>query len=153
MGVLYQPIVFVHVDKSILNNLEPSKAIFDELYTKVIYLEATKAIDEIASDIHTLLKNKVDTLSDNLVAATVHMQNHNLEGLVFDYERDANSLYNYLSKQIKKVDDLTKEEFDSVISNLIVEFKHRRDKNLKENETIKDYNALICFFVNEFDYS
>jgi len=41
----------VHVEKSILNNLEPSKAIFDELYTRVLYMPATKAISEISRDI------------------------------------------------------------------------------------------------------
>ncbi|MEA3290080.1 MAG: Sir2 family NAD-dependent protein deacetylase, partial [Campylobacterota bacterium] len=46
----------VHVDKSILNNLEESKAIFDELYTKVLYKKATEAIDEIAIDIKNKLK-------------------------------------------------------------------------------------------------
>jgi len=44
----------VHVDKSILNNLEESKAIFDELYTKVLYKKATEAIDEISFDIENL---------------------------------------------------------------------------------------------------
>ena len=46
----------VHVDKSILNNLEESKAIFDELYTKVLYKKATEAIDEISFDIENLVK-------------------------------------------------------------------------------------------------
>ena len=43
--------IAVHVDKSILNNLEPSKAIFDELYSKVYYQKASEAIDEIAWDV------------------------------------------------------------------------------------------------------
>jgi len=45
-----------YVDRSILNNLEKSDAIFDELYTKVLYKKATDAIDEIATDINDLLK-------------------------------------------------------------------------------------------------
>jgi len=45
----------VHVKQSILNNLEESKAIFDELYTKVLYKKATEAIDEIVIDIEKVL--------------------------------------------------------------------------------------------------
>jgi NAD-dependent deacetylase len=45
----------VHVDTQILNNLEPNRAIFDELYSKVLYKKATEAIDEIADDIETIL--------------------------------------------------------------------------------------------------
>ena len=45
-----------YVDRSILNNIEKSDAIFDELYTKVLYKKATDAIDEIADDINDLLK-------------------------------------------------------------------------------------------------
>ncbi|MEA3315360.1 MAG: Sir2 family NAD-dependent protein deacetylase [Campylobacterota bacterium] len=45
----------VYVDKSILNNLEESKAIFDELYTKVLYKKATEAIDEIACEIEKVV--------------------------------------------------------------------------------------------------
>ena len=51
-----------YVEKSILNNLEPSAAIFDELYSKVLYKPATLAIDEIARDIKELLN---DTPKDN----------------------------------------------------------------------------------------
>jgi NAD-dependent deacetylase len=40
---------------SILNNLEPSSAIDDSLYTKVLYKKATEAIDEIAKDIDEFL--------------------------------------------------------------------------------------------------
>ncbi len=47
-----------YVEQSILNNLEPSEAIFDKLYSKVIYQPATKAIDEIATDINELLSSK-----------------------------------------------------------------------------------------------
>ena len=36
---------------SILNNLEPSRAINDTLYTKVLYMKATEAIDDIVDDI------------------------------------------------------------------------------------------------------
>ncbi|WP_331774736.1 SIR2 family NAD-dependent protein deacylase [Sulfurospirillum sp. 1612] len=41
---------------SILNNLEPSPAINDRLYTKVLYKKASEAIDEIAADVETFLK-------------------------------------------------------------------------------------------------
>lgn len=40
---------------SILNNLEPSKAINEQIYTKVIYEKASIAIDEIALDIEQYL--------------------------------------------------------------------------------------------------
>ncbi|MFK5937267.1 MAG: NAD-dependent deacetylase [Sulfurimonas sp.] len=43
--------IVVNIENSILNNLEKSDAIFDELYTKVLYKPATQAIDEIAQDI------------------------------------------------------------------------------------------------------
>ena len=43
---------------SILNNLEPSLAIFDELYTKALFKPATLAIDEIVLDIEEFLKEK-----------------------------------------------------------------------------------------------
>ena len=43
----------VHVNRSILNNLEESKAICDELYTEVLYKKATDAIDEIVKCIKT----------------------------------------------------------------------------------------------------
>ena len=42
-------------EHSILNNLESSYAIQDSLFSKVLYTEATKAIDEIAEDIHGYL--------------------------------------------------------------------------------------------------
>lgn len=50
-----------YVKRSILNNLEPSESIFDELYSKVMYQPATKAINEIATDIDNLLNTKQDT--------------------------------------------------------------------------------------------
>lgn len=40
---------------SILNNLEPSFAINDKLYTKVLYKKATEAIDEIIRDLEEFL--------------------------------------------------------------------------------------------------
>jgi len=43
------------VDSSILNNLEPSRAIEDALFSKVLYMKATEAIDEIASEIDQFL--------------------------------------------------------------------------------------------------
>jgi NAD-dependent deacetylase len=45
-----------YVKYSILNNLEPSIAINDELYSKVFYQKATEAIDEIAYEIEEFLK-------------------------------------------------------------------------------------------------
>ena len=53
-----------YVKRSILNNLEPSDAIFDELYTKVLYQKATLAIDEIAEDIDELMKHPQEDESD-----------------------------------------------------------------------------------------
>jgi len=43
------------IKKSILNNLEPSRAINDKLYTKVLYKKATEAIDEIVEDVEEFL--------------------------------------------------------------------------------------------------
>jgi len=45
------------VDISILNNLEPSEAIYDELFTKVLYDKTTNVIDEIALDIKRFLND------------------------------------------------------------------------------------------------
>ncbi len=44
------------VDKCILNNLEPSDAIEDEFFSKVIYKKATEAIDEIKEIIENFLE-------------------------------------------------------------------------------------------------
>ncbi len=46
------------IKKSILNNLEPSHAIDESLYSKVLYKSATEAIDEIAVDIEKFLLQK-----------------------------------------------------------------------------------------------
>ena len=43
------------VDKSILNNLEPSDAIEDSLFSKVFYMKATEAIGEVADEIEDFL--------------------------------------------------------------------------------------------------
>jgi NAD-dependent deacetylase len=43
------------VEHSILNNLEPSDAISDELFKKVIYNKASIAIDEIIEDVERFL--------------------------------------------------------------------------------------------------
>jgi len=43
------------VFRSILNNLEPSSAIYDTLFTKVIYKKCTEAIDEIKKDLETFI--------------------------------------------------------------------------------------------------
>jgi len=45
------------IKKSILNNLEPSSAIDDSLYSKVIYKKATEAVDEIVKDVEFFLKS------------------------------------------------------------------------------------------------
>lgn len=42
---------------SILNNIEPSDYLIEELYTKVLHKKATIAIDEIAFDIENYLEN------------------------------------------------------------------------------------------------
>ena len=42
-------------DKSILNNYEPSSAIEEKLFSKVLYKKATEAIDEIAKEIEAFL--------------------------------------------------------------------------------------------------
>ncbi len=46
------------IKKSILNNMEPSSAIDDRLYSKVLYKSVTNAIDEIISDIENFLVPK-----------------------------------------------------------------------------------------------
>jgi len=43
------------VEVSILNNLEPSEAIYDELFTKVLYDKTTNVIDEIANNIRMFI--------------------------------------------------------------------------------------------------
>ena len=53
-----------YIKKSILNNLEASEAIFDELYSKVLYQPATQAIDEIATDINELFNSKSNLNED-----------------------------------------------------------------------------------------
>ncbi len=45
-----------YVTRSILNNLEPSRAIEDSLFSKVLYMKATEAIDEIAKEIDDFLE-------------------------------------------------------------------------------------------------
>lgn len=46
----------LHVKISILNNLEPSDAINERVYTKVLYKKATEAIDEIIADVERFLQ-------------------------------------------------------------------------------------------------
>lgn len=46
----------LHVKVSILNNLEPSDAINERVYTKVLYKKATEAIDEIIADVERFLQ-------------------------------------------------------------------------------------------------
>ena len=45
------------IDTSILNNLEPSSAIDDSVFSKVLYKKASEAIDEIVEDIKVFLDN------------------------------------------------------------------------------------------------
>ncbi len=45
-------------DKSILNNYEPSEAIDDSLFDKVLYKKATDAIEEIAQDVEEFLSGQ-----------------------------------------------------------------------------------------------
>ena len=45
-------------DTSILNNLEPSSAIDDTVFSKVLYKKASEAIDEIVEDIEEYLNKK-----------------------------------------------------------------------------------------------
>lgn len=47
-----------YVEHSILNNYEPSQAIEDALFSKVLYKKATDAIEEIAQEIETLLESR-----------------------------------------------------------------------------------------------
>ena len=45
-----------HVKVSILNNLEPSDAINERVYTKVLHQKATEAVDEIVADVEAFLQ-------------------------------------------------------------------------------------------------
>jgi len=45
--------------KAILNNLEPSDAIEEQFFEKVLYKKATEAIDAIAQDVEEFLENRV----------------------------------------------------------------------------------------------
>lgn len=150
--VIYTDNIASQVNISILNNLDKSDAIDENVYSKVLYKKATQAIDDIKWDIINLLKTKVKRLTENLISATVHMRNYDLDGLTFSYEDNAQNLYNYLVKLIKEEGELTKEEFNQVITNVIIEFKNRRDYKLGRYENTKDYNDLICFFINDFSY-
>ena len=47
------------VDRSILNNYEPSSAINDAYFSKVLYKKATEAIDDIAEEIEDFLSGRV----------------------------------------------------------------------------------------------
>jgi len=46
----------LHVKVSILNNLEPSDAINERVYTKVLHQKATEAVDEIVEDIERFMQ-------------------------------------------------------------------------------------------------
>ena len=47
-----------YVERSILNNYEPSPAIEDGLFSKVLYKKATEAIEEIAEEVEALLESR-----------------------------------------------------------------------------------------------
>ncbi|MCW8895701.1 MAG: NAD-dependent deacetylase [Sulfurimonas sp.] len=47
-----------YVQRSILNNYEPSPAIEDALFSKVLYKKATDAIEEIAEEIEAVLESR-----------------------------------------------------------------------------------------------
>jgi NAD-dependent deacetylase len=46
----------LRVKISILNNFEPSDAINERVYTKVLYKKATEAVDEIVGDVEKFLR-------------------------------------------------------------------------------------------------
>lgn len=52
-------------DRSILNNYEPSSAINDAYFSKVLYKKATEAIDEIADEIEEFLEVSINEKEDN----------------------------------------------------------------------------------------
>jgi len=142
-----------YIKKSILNNLEPSKAIFDKLYTKVLYKKATEAIDEIALNIEKELRDSVKSLTESLIEKTLNLQSDESAILTFNQSVDRDRLYSHLSQIIKREENLTESEFNTIITNLIVEFKNRRDNKLKTVEKREHYNKLLCFFVNEFNFN
>ena len=47
-----------YADYSILNNLEPSEAIYEECFTKVYYEDANTAYEKIEKDIENFIKNR-----------------------------------------------------------------------------------------------
>ncbi len=47
-----------YADYSILNNLEPSEAIYEECFTKVYYEDANTAYEKIEQDIENFIKNR-----------------------------------------------------------------------------------------------
>ena len=47
-----------YADYSILNNLEPSDAIYEECFTKVYYEDANTAYEKIEQDIENFIKNR-----------------------------------------------------------------------------------------------
>jgi NAD-dependent deacetylase len=47
-----------YVDRSILNNYEPSDVIEDTLFSKVLYKKATDAIEEISDEVEALLESR-----------------------------------------------------------------------------------------------
>jgi len=57
-GAVINTDIFLNPDIkiSILNNLEPSGYLMEEVYTKVLHKKATEAIDEIAKDIEEFLQ-------------------------------------------------------------------------------------------------
>jgi NAD-dependent deacetylase len=143
--------IAMQTKKSILNNLEPSDAIDDSVFDKVIYDKATVAIDEIKMDIINTVKTKVQQVSEKLSNATIHMLDYDLDGLTFTKELNGENLYNYLVKLLKE-QELSKDEFNQILTNLIIKFKDKRDSKLKMMETKEDYDRLLCFLIEEFEY-
>ena len=108
------------VEKSILNNLEPSDAIEEELFSKVLYKKATEAIEEIKEEIVTLLKKENSGLggvlftlgrggsgkSEQLIATANKRPN---ETLFVSIERGKEELYSKrkLNKSVDVVNSIT----------------------------------------------
>jgi NAD-dependent deacetylase len=149
--VIWVDDIAMDVKKSILNNLEPSEDIDESAFDKVIYDKATVAIDEIKMDIINTVKTEVQQLSEELRNAIVHMLDYDLDGLTFTKELNGENLYNYLVKLLKE-ENLTKDEFNQVLTSLIVELKYKRDSRLGRWEKKEDYNRLLCFLIEEFEY-
>lgn len=137
------------VKKSILNNLEPSNAINEFAFSKVIYDKATVAIDEIKEDIIKVVNTKDEQLTEKIYKKILEFLKYDMFGLSFD-EKDKKEIYELIIKLIK-TENLTKNEFDQLFTNLILKFKFLRDNEIKDWENKKEYNKFLSFLI-EFDY-